>query len=133
MSTTAVVTIVVGILGAVGGGVLAALVTGLFTRGKTRAEAESIATNTTLSIIKDLREEITRLVKRLEDSEVDSTAARERAEAAEARATMAEYNVIVLNRGMRACNSRIAYLTKLLEEQGIQISAWTPPEGIERG
>jgi phage host-nuclease inhibitor protein Gam len=133
MSTTAVVTIVVGILGAVGGGVLAALVTGLFTRGKTRAEAESIATNTTLSIIKDLREEITRLVKRLEDSESDSTAARERAEVAEARATKAEYNVIVLNRGMRACNSRITELTNLLEKQGIQISAWTPPEGIERG
>jgi peptidoglycan hydrolase CwlO-like protein len=124
--------IVMGILSAVGGGVLTALVTGIMARGKTKAEAVSIATATTLSIIRDLREEIKRLQERLEDSEQDAQETKARADSAEARASRAEYDVVVLNRGMRSCNSRIAYLTRLLEENGIAVSAWTPPEGIER-
>jgi chromosome segregation ATPase len=107
-------------------------------RGKTKAEAESIATSTTLSIIKDLREEIGRLSTRLKASEEESEEIRTRADAAEARAskaearaTQAEYDVVVLGRGMKSCATRIANLTKLLEENGITANPWTPPEGIE--
>jgi hypothetical protein len=132
VSAPTVTAIVVAILSAVGGGVLASLITGLFSRGKTKAEAEQIATNTTLSIIKDLREEIGRLAKRLEDSENESQGSRDRAEVAEARATRAEYAVVVLTRGMRSCTNRIAYLTKLLEDEGKAPSPWTPPDGIEK-
>jgi hypothetical protein len=123
--------VVIGILTAVGGGLLASIVTGLMARGKTRAEAESIATTTTLSIIKELREEVGRLSVRLKASEGESEEIRTKLDTAEARATGAEYDVVVLGRGMRSCTSRIAYLTKLLEDNGIVASVWTPPEGIE--
>lgn len=131
MNASTVTVIVVGILTAVGGGLLASIVTGLMARGKTKAEAESIATSTTLSIIKDLREEITRLSTRLKASEEECEDIRKRADAAEAHATRSEYDVVVLGRGMKSCTSRIDYLTKLLEDNGISANAWTPPEGIE--
>lgn len=138
MNGAAVLTVVISIVGAVGAGVLASLANGLFSRGKVKAEAENIATSTTLLIIKDLRqeiarlqEEISRLSERLKVSEDASEEIRHRADSAEARAEQAEYNVIVLGRGMKACNARIAYLTALLERNGIPTSPWTPPEGIE--
>lgn len=131
MSSGAITTIIVGVLAATGGGVLAALVTGYFTRPKTKAEAEAIATDAALKVVTSLQNEVKRLSDRLEEAESDNAEARTRAEAAEARATAAEYNVIKLNRGMRACNDRIAYLTRLLEQNGIVATPWTPPEGLD--
>lgn len=131
-------TVVVAILTAVGGGLLASIVNGVFTRSKVSAEAEStratavqIATNTTLSIIKDLRDEVSRLSRRLAEAERESEDAKNRAEQADSRAVRAEYDMMQLRRGMAAYRRRVEYLTQLLEKSGINVLSWTPPEEID--
>jgi hypothetical protein len=126
VSENAITTIVVAAISAVGGGTLS----GLLSRSKTRAEAESIATNTALLVIKDLREEIGRLSARLRASEQECEQIRQHADASEERAVKAEYDVDAILRATRSMSSRITYLTKTLKDYGIVVNSWTPPEGI---
>lgn len=125
-------TAVIAVFTAIGGGGLASLINGLLLRGKTSADAEStratatkIATETTLSIISDMRAEIARLAKRLADAEAEGEEIRARAEAAEGE-------VRALRRSVAAYRRRVEYLTELLEVSGIHPERWTPPTGVER-
>jgi hypothetical protein len=127
--------IAAGVLTAVGGGLLASIVNGIFARSRNVAEAEStratavqIATDTTLSVITDLRDEIVRLKRRLDVTEVENEEARRRVDDAEAHAGKAEYDLKVLRCGVTAYQHRVEYLTRLLEESGVNMTTWVPPD-----
>lgn len=53
------------ILAVIGGGSVAALVTGLLTRGKTKADAAAVVSDSAIDLLKPLREEISDIRARL--------------------------------------------------------------------
>jgi TolA-binding protein len=112
-----------------GGGV--AVINALFGRRKTIAEAESIETETATKLLRGVTEEIGRLQERIRQLEERVEKAESRADQARKREEGLTGRFVTLRNAYRTTLCRVEYLTEIVSSAGLDVTAWTPPKGLE--
>lgn len=112
-----------------GGGV--AVINALFGRRKALAEAESIEADTATKLLRGVTEEIGRLQERIRQLEGRIEKAESRADQARKREEELTGRFVTLRNAYQMTLGRVEYLTKIVSAAGLDVTAWTPPKGIE--